>query len=223
MSEGAFAGDEKKGQSILGPVERRFIHRWVGSFPSFIEGYHLTMVTLIWSTGMVAFGYLAAEHSRWWLHAMSLMVVGQWFTDSFDGALGKHRKQGLIKWGFFMDHLLDLLFAGSVVIGYSFLAPGGTGFLFQLLLLVTCAMMAVSFLSFAATNQFQIAYYGLGPTEVRIGYVALNTLVFFVGNQIFWWGVPVVLALNVLALIVLTHNTSRHLWALDRAANVDGD
>ena len=36
--------------------------------------------------------------------------------------------------------------------------------------------MAVSFLSFAATNQFQIAYYGIGPTEIRIGYVALNTL-----------------------------------------------
>ena len=91
-----------------------------------------------------------------------------------------------------------------------------------LLLLVTCATMAVSFLSFAATNQFQIAYYGVGPTEIRIGYIALNTFVYFAGNEVFWWGVPAVLALNVLALTVLTVQTSRTLWAMDKAANVDG-
>ena len=220
MSDG-FAGDKKSGQSLLGPWEKRFIDRWVGSFPPFIEGYHLTMFTLVWATATVGFGYLAADN-RWWLWAMSFCVIGQWFTDSFDGALGKHRRQGLIKWGFFMDHFLDLLFAGSIVIGYSFLAPGGTGFLFSLLLLATCAMMGVSFLSFAATNQFQIAYYGIGPTEVRIGYVALNTFVFFVGNEVFWWGVPAVLALNVFALVVLVKGTSDNLWRIDREADVDG-
>ncbi|MEZ5342150.1 MAG: hypothetical protein R2706_12085 [Acidimicrobiales bacterium] len=49
-------------------------------------------------------------------------------------------------------------------------------------------MMALSFLSFAATNQFQIAFYGIGPTEIRIGYIALNTLVYFAGSEMFWWG-----------------------------------
>ena len=218
----SFAGDKKKGQSVLGPYERKLIDRWVGSFPSAVEGYHLTMITLLWSAGLVLFGWLAVDN-RWWLHAMSVMVIGQWFTDSFDGALGKHRKRGLVKWGFFMDHLLDLLFAGCVVIGYSFLAPSGTGFLFSVLLLVTCAMMAVSFLSFAATNQFQIAYYGLGPTEIRIAYVALNTLVFFAGTEMFWWGLPIVLAVNCLALLIMVRGTSRQLWVMDYEADLDGN
>ena len=78
-------------------------------------------------------------------------------------------------------------------------------------------------ISFAATNQFQIAYYGLGPTEIRIGYIALNTFVFFVGESVFWWGVPVVLAVNVLALTVLVWNTHKHLWALDKAALTNSD
>ena len=82
--------------------------------------------------------------------------------------------------------------------------------------------MAVSFLSFAATNQFQIAYYGIGPTEIRIGYIALNTFVVAVGTEIFSWGVPVVVALNLAALIVLAAQTSRHLWQLDIEADVDG-
>lgn len=216
----AFAGDKKHGQSILGPWERRFIDRWVLKIPSPIQGWHLTMCTLVWSVLTILFAWLALDNDAW-IWGMSLMVFLQWFTDSFDGALGKRHKRGLVKWGFFMDHLLDLLFAGSIVIGYYFLAPEGTSFLFLLLLLVTCASMAVSFLSFAATNQFQIAYYGIGPTEIRIAYIALNTVVFFAGDQLFWWGLPAVLALNVFALIVLTWQTQKNLWALDMANNVD--
>ncbi len=212
-----FGGDKKHGQSILGPLERRFIDWAVPKLPRWMKSWQLTLTTILWSVGMVGFGRLAAD-DRIWLWAMSAMVFGQWLTDSFDGTLGRTRGEGLVKWGYFMDHFLDTLFAGSVVIAYSFLAPGGTGFLFSLLLLVTMAMMALSFLSFAATNQFQIAHHGIGPTEIRIGYIALNTLVFFTGNEIFWWGVPVVLAGNVIVMIALVWQTHKQLWAMDKAA-----
>ncbi len=221
MSE-AFAGDKKHGQSVLGPWERRFIDWAVPRIPRRIMSHHFTMVTLLWSAGTILFGWLAAD-DRAWLHGMSVMVFGQWLTDSLDGTLGKFRKQGLVKWGFYMDHLLDFVFAGSIVIAYSFLVEAKwLEFLFLLLLLVTCATMAVSFLSFAATNQFQIAYYGIGPTEIRIGYIALNILVVAAGTEIFSWGVPVVLALNLVAFLVLAVQTSRNLWRIDVAADVDG-
>lgn len=212
-----FGGDKKHGQSFLGPVERRFIDWAVPKLPRWMRSWQLTLMTILWSTGMVFFGWLAADDNVW-LHAMSVMVFGQWLTDSFDGTLGRTRGEGLVKWGYFMDHFLDTLFAGSVVIAYSFLAPGGTGFLFSLLLLVTMAMMALSFLSFAATNQFQIAHHGIGPTEIRIGYIALNTIVFFTGNEVFWWGVPLVLALNVVVMVALVWQTHKQLWAIDKAA-----
>ncbi len=216
-----FAGDKKKGQSLLGPFERRFIDWGIPKVPKPIMSHHLTYVTIFWSAATIAAGYLAQDN-RAWLHAMSFFVFGQWLTDSFDGSLGKYRKQGLVKWGFFMDHILDFFFAGSIVIAYSFLVEvWWLQFLFLILLLVTCATMAVSFLSFAATNQFQIAYYGIGPTEIRIAYIALNTFVFFVGTEIFSWGVPVIVALNVVTLLVMTVQTSKMLWQLDYEANVD--
>ena len=81
--------------------------------------------------------------------------------------------------------------------------------------------MAVSFLSFAATNQFQIAYYGVGPTEIRIGYIALNTFVFLAGTGVFRWGVPLVVALNLVTLVTLTAQTSRNLWRADVERNID--
>ena len=82
--------------------------------------------------------------------------------------------------------------------------------------------MAVSFLSFAATNQFQIAYYGIGPTEIRIGYIVLNTVVTIIGTAVFSWGVPLVVALNAVAFIVLATQASQNIWAIDYEANVDG-
>ena len=217
-----FAGDKKKGTSILGPYERKFIDWGIPKVPAPIMSHHLTYITLLWSAGTILFGWLATQNLIW-LNGVSVMVFGQWLTDSFDGSLGKFRKQGLVKWGFYMDHLLDFLFAGSVVIAYSFLVEAEwLKFLFLLLLLVTGATMAVSFLSFAATNQFQIAYYGIGPTEIRIGYIALNTFVWLVGTTIFSWGVPLVLALNVIAFAVLARQTSQNLWQIDYEANVDG-
>ena len=156
------------------------ITHWVTRFPRGVRSWHLTLLTVPWSAGTIAFGWLAGERPVW-LWAMSVMVAAQWFTDSFDGTLGKTRGEGLVRWGFFMDHFLDTVFAGSVVIGYSFIAPGGAGLLLQLLLLVTCSMMALSSLAFAATNECRIAFYGVGPTEVRIGYIALNAFVFLAG------------------------------------------
>ena len=217
----AFAGDRKTGQSVLGPAERRFIDWAVPKIPEPIGSHQLTMLTLVWSVLMVVFGLLAVDRPAW-LHAMSVLVFLQWLTDSLDGSLGKYRKQGLVKWGFFADHLLDLLFAGSIVIAYSFMVEvWWLRLCFLVLLLITCATMAVSFLSFAATNRFQIAYYGIGPTEIRIAYIALNTLVFFVGTAVFSWGVPVVLAVNVAAFLVLAVQTSNQLWRIDYEANVD--
>lgn len=216
-----FAGDKKKGQSILGPAERRFIDWGIPKVPRPIMSHHLTYITMLWSAGTILFGWLARDNHAW-LHGVSIMVFGQWLTDSFDGSLGKFRKQGLVKWGFYMDHLLDFFFAGSIVIAYSFLVEADwLEFLFLVLLLITCATMAVSFLSFAATNQFQIAYYGIGPTEIRIGYIALNTFVVFVGTEIFSWGVPVIVGLNAVAFLVLAVQTSRNLWQIDYDANVD--
>lgn len=216
-----FAGDRKTGQSILGPSERRFIDWAVPKIPEPVGSHHLTMLTLVWTVLMVVFGLLADDRPVW-LHAMSVLVFLQWLTDSLDGSLGKYRKQGLVKWGFFADHLLDLLFAGSIVIAYSFMVEvWWLRLCFMVLLLITCATMAVSFLSFAATNRFQIAYYGVGPTEIRIAYIALNTLVYFVGTTVFSWGVPVVLALNIAAFTVLAVQTSNNLWRIDYEADVD--
>jgi archaetidylinositol phosphate synthase len=121
MSDKQFGGDKKMPmRTFLAKWERRFIDALVPKFPQWIHGYHLTLMTILWSAGLIAFGYLARGNLSWlWLSSLMLML--QWFTDCFDGALGKFRDTGIPKWGYYMDHLLDFVFLCSILIGYSFL------------------------------------------------------------------------------------------------------
>ena len=123
-SKEQFQGDKKLPlKSPLAKAEKRFIDYCVPRFPPWIEGYHLTLTTVLWSAGLILSGYLAKQDLSWlWL--ASGMLFMQWFTDSFDGALGRYRDTGIPKWGFYMDHFLDFIFMCSILIGYAVLFEG---------------------------------------------------------------------------------------------------
>ena len=116
-----FKGDQKVPlRSPLAAGERRIIQYLVPRLPGWIEGYQLTLTTILWSAGVLAAGYLARRNLNWlWL--ASAMLFMQWFTDSLDGALGKYRDFGIPKWGYYMDHLLDYLFMAAALGGYALL------------------------------------------------------------------------------------------------------
>jgi phosphatidylglycerophosphate synthase len=185
-----------------------------GRIPAWIEGYHLTLMTIAWTAGLIGFGWLA-RHSLHWLWLSSLMLFLQWFTDSFDGALGRLRNTGIPLWGFYMDHFLDFLFMSAIFIGYAFLLGPPAQFLAFLIMLVYGAMMVSSFLMFGATGQFKITYLGLGPTEIRLAFIVLNTLVIFFGARLLAAVVPWALAAFCASLCVIVFQTQKGIWAMD--------
>ena len=146
------------------------------------------------------------------------MVVAQYLSDLFDGAVGRHRNTGLIKWGYYMDHFLDYVFQSSIVIAYMLIAPGGLSGYFVAILVLSSAFMVSSFLSFAATNRFEIYFFGIGPTEIRVAIIALNTSIIFLGTS--WWPVtvPLFTALLALGLIFMIFRTQKELWRIDMEA-----
>ena len=113
-----FAGAGKSNSGLLVPLERRLARCVLPRIPSWIETYHLTLLTPFWSLGIVGFCYLAKFNLRW-LWMVNLMIVLHYFTDHFDGKLGKYRDTGLCKWGFYMDHLFDYGFLCSILLGYT--------------------------------------------------------------------------------------------------------
>lgn len=217
MPEQAFGGDKKAPmRSPLAAVEKRFIEANWGRFPSWIEGYHLTMMTVAWTLGLIGFGWLGRGQVHW-LWGSSLMLFLQWFTDSFDGALGRNRGTGLIRWGFYMDHFLDFMFMSAIFIGYTFLVPHAAQVWLFIFMLVYGAMMVHSFLTFGATNEFQITYLGTGPTEIRLFFITINTAIIFGGTGWFVAALPWVVGMCFAALCLMVYQAHRRIWAIDMA------
>ena len=223
-----FHGDKKLPlKSPLAKVERRFIDCWTPRFPRGIEGYHLTLMTIVWSGGLIGLGHLARGNLHWlWLS--SLMLFLQWFTDSFDGALGRYRDTGIPKWGYHMDHFLDFVFMCSALIGYALLFDGLSRTLFLILIPVFGALMVNSYLSFAATNEFKITFLGMGPTEIRLALILLNTAIIRFGAEFVEKALPFVLAIGLVVLVVVVYRTQKYVWRIDmndkrqRQAATDG-
>jgi phosphatidylglycerophosphate synthase len=204
----------KSSTSLLSPLERRLAARVVPRVPAWMGTQHLTMLTLAWCAGLVAFGYLAANDLRW-LWGSSLMIALQWVTDFFDGKVGKYRGTGLVKWGFYMDHLLDFVFLCAVLGSYAFVLPERAHLSLFLVLAVFGGFMVNSFLAFAATGRFHISHGKLGPTEFRAALVCINSLLVLYGTRRMAKALPYVAACGFVALCVLAYRTQRELWRRD--------
>lgn len=208
-----FGGDKKESDSPVVEYEMGIAAKIVPKFPQWIETYHLTLLTLLWSVLIILFGYLSKENLNWlWLS--SLMIIFQYLSDLFDGKLGKYRKTGLIKWGYYMDHFLDFIFLCVIIISYAFLLPAG--YLYILFFLtVAGAFMVNSFLLFSVTNKFEITFFKIGPTEGRAIFIILNTLIIFFGSNFLKVSLPYIISFLALALIIVVFSTQKKIWKID--------
>src|SRR5215213_10484780 len=214
MQREQFALATKSSSSLLSPIERRFAALVVPRVPGWLGTHHLTMLTLAWCAGLVLFGWLAAGDLRW-LWGSSAMIALQWATDFFDGKVGKHRGTGLVRWGFYMDHLLDFTFLCAVLGGYALVLPERAHLSLFLVLAVFGGFMVNSFLAFAATGRFHISHGKLGPTEFRLALVVVNALVAVYGTRLMGKSLPFVAAGGFLLLCLLAYRTQRELWRRD--------
>jgi archaetidylinositol phosphate synthase len=218
-----FAGANKTNNSFLTPWERRLAVRVLPRIPSWIETYHLTMLTLVWSGMILFFSYLAARNLKW-LWAVSAMIFLHYVTDHYDGKLGKYRNTGLVRWGYYMDHLLDYVFLCSIIIGYAFILPEKSRYQILILLAICVAFEVNTFLSFAATDDFKVSFMKLGPTEFRLAIIIINALLVEFGTKRMINGLKYVNIGGVIVLAVIVFQTHRSIWALDmkeKAANLN--
>src|SRR2546429_4119729 len=217
-----FAGAGKRNTGLLVPLERRLAAFVLPRVPRWLETYHLTLLTPVWSILIVVFGYLAARDLRW-LWMTNLMIVLHYFTDHFDGKPGKFRNTGLRKWGFYMDHLFDYGFLCSILIGYSFLIPQKSVFSMMLVLCVFSAFMFHTFLMLAATNEFRVSFSRFGPTELRIALIVINAFIIKFGTRGLRGALPWVAFGGMIALTLLAYIAQRKLWRADMKAKAEAE
>ncbi len=108
--------------------------------------------------------------ARYWMVGLVGVVASlavNWFGDSLDGTLARVRKQERPRFGFYVDHVIDL--AGATML---FCGLGASGFMSPLVALgVLSAYLLVSAEVYLATHVrgvFKMTFLGVGPTELRI-------------------------------------------------------
>jgi len=114
-----------------------------------------------------------------------------------------------------MDHFLDYIFLCSLVfVGYM-ISPVGLEVWYFALVVILGGFMVNSFLSFGATNEFQIYYYGCGPTEMRVVFIIINMFIVYFGTGSFAILLPATVVVCLLGLIINTYQIQQKLWRHD--------
>ena len=109
------------------------------------------------------------------------------------------------------------LFMSAVFVGYALFLDGPSRWLLLVLGFIYQLFMVSSFLSFAATNEFKITYLGVGPTEIRLAFILLNTAFIFFGVRGFETLTPWFICLFIIALCVVVFRAHKTIWAIDMA------
>src|SRR5688500_11379689 len=177
-------GEHKRtSEFLLAGWERRVLPRLAASLPEWVVPDHLTVLGLLASTAIAA-TYLLSNRDPHWLWAANLALIVSWFGDSLDGNLARYRKIERPRYGYYLDHLTD---------AYSTLAVGlGLGLSPYMLLSVGLAVVTAYlilsinvYLETYVFGEFSFSYGKLGPTEVRVLLIALNTIAFVMGPRYF--------------------------------------
>ncbi len=209
-----FKGDQKHLDHVLLQNEKRLLNFLLPFVPSWISTVHLTLMTIVWASLIVLFGYLANTNIIWLL-GFNACIFLQYVTDMLDGAVGRQRNEGLIKWGFYMDHFLDYVFLCSIIIGYSFLLPSSYLFLVLSCLAITGGFMVHVLMDFAITSDFKISFNHFGVSEVRILLILFNFSLIYLGKMFFVQVFPWVVLCSLLALVVMVYQSQKIYASID--------
>jgi archaetidylinositol phosphate synthase len=166
LNDGVFAPAQRVNEAITASVERRVLLWMAVRLPVWVTSDRLTLLGLGAQVG-AGFGYALARFDRFWLIGVIVCLVLNWFGDSMDGTVARVRCQTRPRYGFYVDHMVDIV--GSVALmgglGLSGFVHGwiAVGMLVGFLLL-----SAESYLATYTLGRFEMSQGIFGPTEIRI-------------------------------------------------------
>jgi phosphatidylglycerophosphate synthase len=152
--------------SVLAPAEKRVLIVLAERMPARINSDHLTVLALAAMAG-AGLSFWLASVTPAGLFLVVLCLALNWFGDSLDGTLARVRQHQRPRYGYYVDHVVDafgalFLLGGMALSG--FMSP-----LIALGLLIAYLMLAVEvYLAAHTLGKFQITYFQMGPTELRI-------------------------------------------------------
>ncbi len=158
---------------LLAVPERRLLRGIASRLPRWVLPDDLTALGVLAAFG-VCVAYQLCNQDSGWLWVASGLLVAQWFGDSLDGTLARVRRIERPTYGYYLDHFVDAIATAAIGIGlglspYMLLSVGT-------LIVVAYLILSINvYLESQALGRFSIGYGLVGPTEVRVILIALNT------------------------------------------------
>ena len=159
------AQDEPGRTSLLSRLDHWVVAWAISLVPAFVRSHHLTLLTLVWSALVVLLA-IGAERWPWLLWISSGVILLQYVTDAIDGKVGRLRNEGLVRWGYYVDHLLDYIFLSAILFGYTVLVPPEYRHLMVAIMGLAGAFMVSVFLERTVAGRLRLAVWGIGPFEM---------------------------------------------------------
>jgi archaetidylinositol phosphate synthase len=162
-------------QFFLAQAEGRILEWIARRLPARVMPDHMTALGVLAAIGIAA-AYLLSGGDKAWLWAASALLVVHWLGDSLDGTLARVRRIERPRYGYYLDHLVDAVATALIGLGLG-LSPW---MLLSVGLLIVIAYLVLSINTYLETHAFGVftlGYGRLGPTEVRLALIALNTLI----------------------------------------------
>lgn len=178
---------------LLAGVERRVLHFLATRVPRTIRSNHLTALGMVGAAGAGA-AYALTRYDPAWLWVASLMLVINWVGDSLDGTLARVRGTQRPKYGYYLDHVVDAFSTAVIGVGLG-LSPYVDLGLALGIVVVYLAMSINVYLESTVFGVFKISYGRIGPTEVRLILILLNTAAWITTG----WPSPLPVPINVVA------------------------
>jgi archaetidylinositol phosphate synthase len=164
--ETAFQNAQRVNQSLTASIEKRALQWMAERAPRWVTSDQLTMLGLGAQIGAGVF-YALSRFNRYALVLVIVSMALNWLGDSMDGTLARVRQQQRPRYGFYVDHVVDVFGSVALMCGL-----GLSGFLhWQTAIAMLVAFLLLSSESYLATytlNCFEMSQGFFGPTEIRI-------------------------------------------------------
>ena len=162
----SLAAHTRENKGLLAAAEKRTL-LWIAG--RLLPGMHSDHLSAIGLGAMAAAGlsFAAFQFSPWAVVGVLAALAANWFGDSLDGTLARVRNQQRPRYGFYVDHVIDLAGATFLLAGLAcsgLMSPLAAALALAGFLLVS----AETYLATHAAGVFRMSFIGFGPTELRI-------------------------------------------------------
>lgn len=201
VEKGGSGGGKRELTFLLANLERPVLLWLAARVPRSIRSNHLTGLGVLGATG-AGIAYALTNYSHAWLWVASAMLVVNWIGDSLDGTLARVRGTQRPKYGYYLDHVVDAYSTAIIGLGLG-LSPYVYLAIALGIVIVYLAMSINVYLESTVFGVFKISYGRVGPTEVRLILILLNTTAVITAGWPYPLGVPINRVANITLGIVL--------------------